>query len=216
MPISFLQDRFLHPLRGAWRVQALKDITFAVEKGEWVGLYGPNGCGKTTLLRILAGLMQPDSGSVDVRGTISSYFDFSAGFHDERSAVENLYFHGLFRGMSSQEIRSIIDDIIAFAGVESHQDLPVKCFSTGMKLRLGFAAATHMKADVYLMDEVLAVGDRAFQIQCLEKLTAMKATGASALLVSHNLQHLKRVCDRVLYLEEGALTHEECVHAVAH
>ena len=206
VPISFLQDHLLSRPQRKQRIEALKNISFDLQQGEWVGLFGQNGCGKTTLLRILAGVMQPDAGSATINGGVSSYFDFLAGFHEERNAIENLYFHGLFQGMPPEEARSRIQQIIAFAGVESHQHLPLKCYSTGMKLRLGFAAATHTPADLYLMDEIFAVGDTAFKEQCFRKLLEMKAAGSSALIVSHSLRHLNRVCDRVLMMEQGALT----------
>ncbi len=207
IPSSLLQDHLLRwrARRQRWSWSALRDVSLTVGKGEWVGLYGANGSGKTTLLRILAGLMQPDSGTVECRGRMSCFFDIVAGFHPERSAAENIYLHGLLHGRSSREIRSTIDAVIAFAGVESHRNLPMKCYSSGMQLRTAFAASAMIDADVYLLDEVLAVGDAAFQEKCRQHLYAMKGAGKSAVLVNHDLDDLKRHCDRILYMENGML-----------
>lgn len=207
VPFALLQDYFTKRRSGTekWSWNALNNVSFSVKKGEWVGLYGPNGAGKTTLLRILAGLMQPDSGYVECHGRLSCFFDIAAGFHPERSAAENIYLHGLLYGRSPEDIRASVDEVIAFAGVESHRDLPMKCYSAGMQLRTAFAASAVIDADLYLFDEVLAVGDAAFQEKCRNHLFSMKKRGVSAVLVNHDLDSLYRHCDRVLHLEKGEL-----------
>jgi ABC-type polysaccharide/polyol phosphate transport system ATPase subunit len=133
------------------------------------------------------------------------------GFHPERTAAENIYMHGLLHGLPPAVIRSRIDEIIAYAGVQSHRDLPLKCFSLGMQLRLGFAAAAHIDSEMYLFDEILAVGDHAFQLQCWKKLEGMKRAGKSAILVSHVLGDLERICDRILHVENGKIVREQLV-----
>jgi ABC-type polysaccharide/polyol phosphate transport system ATPase subunit len=206
-PSAMLQDRVLRwkQHRKRWELKVLDDISLEVKKGEWVGVYGPNGTGKTTLLRILAGLLPPDAGSVERSGLISCFFELGVGFHPERSAAENLYLHGLLHGIHPSIIRAKTDEVIRFAGVESHRDLPTKCYSTGMNARLGYAAAAIVDADTYIFDEVFAVADAAFQAQCREHMYSLKVAGKSALVVSHNLKDLERFCDRILFMEKGKI-----------
>jgi ABC-type polysaccharide/polyol phosphate transport system ATPase subunit len=208
LPSFLLQDHIIRPVTHSrnWSRTVLRNASLTVKKGEWIGLYGPNGVGKTTLLRILAGLMQPDTGTIERRGTMSCFFDLTAGFHPERSAPENIYLHGLLHGRSPSDIRSTIDDVIAFAGTESHRDLPMKCYSTGMSLRVAFAATAMIEADIYLMDEIFAVGDAAFQRKCTEHLAGLRARGKSAIIVSHSLHDLRSLCDRILFLEDGHIS----------
>ncbi|MBI5155801.1 ATP-binding cassette domain-containing protein [Candidatus Peregrinibacteria bacterium] len=219
-PVSgnLLQDRVLrwrHLRRSRTIVHALKGITLALARGEWVGLSGPNGTGKTTLLRILAGILFADGGNVERTGRLSSFFELGVGFHPERCAAENMYLHGLLHGMSSSDIRRETGRIIEFAGLGSCDRMPYKCFSTGMRFRMGFAAATMVDADTYLLDEILAVGDSAFQQQCWDHLFRMKASGKSAIIVGHFLPELQRICDRIVFLDEGAILSEEAVSSGA-
>ncbi|HRH93701.1 MAG TPA: ATP-binding cassette domain-containing protein [Candidatus Peribacteria bacterium] len=213
VPTSLLQDRILRwrKHRKQWTHDAVKDVSLSVAPGEWVGVYGPNGSGKTTLLKMLAGLLPPDAGTIRRDGSMTCFFELGVGFHPERTAAENVVMHGLLHGLSNGEIRRQTDDIIRFAGVESHRDLPIKCFSLGMQLRLGFAAAAHIDSDIYLFDEILAVGDVEFQDQCWERLHAMKGAGKSAILVSHGIEDLQKICDRILFIENGAIVREERV-----
>ncbi len=207
IPSVLLQDRIIRwrAHKQQWSRDVLRNLSVELQRGEWVGLYGPNGAGKTTLLRILAGLIPPDTGSVKTHGTVSSFFDITAGFHPERSAPENIYLHGLLHGRSPTDIRATIDNIIDFAGVESHRDLPMKCYSSGMNLRVGFAASAMMDSDIYLFDEILAVGDVTFQKKCREHLLRLKEAGKTVLMVNHSLADLQLFCDRILYLQNGEI-----------
>lgn len=211
VPSALLQDRIIHKklFRNQWRIDAVQDATLALHSDEWVGLYGPNGSGKTTLLRILAGLMYHEKGTVERNCKISCFLGLGTGFHPERTAYENVYFHGLLHGLSDSEIRELMPAIIEFAGTETHRDLPLKCYSSGMQLRLAFAAAVFTQADVYLFDELLAVGDREFQKKCEAKLLDLKKDGAAAIIVSHDREQLERLCDRIVEMEDGRLLSEK-------
>jgi ABC-type polysaccharide/polyol phosphate transport system ATPase subunit len=213
VPSAMLQDAILRRKihREPWQMDVLKDVSVSVRRGEWVGLYGHNGAGKTTLLRILAGLMRPDKGTVNREGSISCFFELGVGFHPERTAVENIYLHGLLHGMSPSEIGKVTESIIDFAGVSSHRHLPVKSYSTGMGMRLAFAAATYVKSDIFLFDEILAVGDWEFQQKCKAYLHSLKKEGGTAVMVNHDLPDLRQICDRILFIENGAVVGEEIV-----
>lgn len=210
VPAVLLQDRLLHRhfSKKTWSICALDDVSFTVHSGEWIGIYGANGSGKTTLLRILSGLMQADKGTILNQGSLSCFLGLGTGFHPERTAYENIRFHALLHGMSDKAIREHYPHILEFAGTETHQNLPVKCYSTGMQLRLAFAASVYTDADIYIFDEVLAVGDEEFQEKCEKKLLALKHEGKSAILVSHDKRQLRRLCDRLLIMEQGKLSPE--------
>lgn len=215
VPTHLFQDRVLRAQRHRerWRIQALKGVSLAVSRGEWVGLYGPNGSGKTTLLRILGGLLEADRGIVDRRGHLSCFFTLGVGFHPERLASENIYFHGLLHGMPPEQIQGATERIIDFAGIRSHVHLPLKCYSTGLQMRLAFAAMAYVHADVYLLDEVLSVGDREFQERCKTHMRSMREAGKSAILVLHDEDVLRQYCDRIVYIDGGRITREEVVSA---
>jgi len=207
IPMALLQERILRGYlhREHRLIVALDDVSLELRPGEWLGVCGPNASGKTTLLKVLAGLLPADGGSVRRRGRVSCFFELGVGFHPERCAAENIYLHGLLQGMSAREIAAVTQTIIDFAGVRNHAELPIKCYSTGLRMRLGFAAAMHVDADAYLLDEVLAVGDVAFQKKCEEHVRAMKAAGKSGILAGHSISGLERVCDRIVHLESGRL-----------
>lgn len=204
-PSSMLQDHIIHWPRHRERqtIHALHDVSLSVQQGEWIGIYGPNGSGKTTLLKILAGLLPADKGTVFLGGTSSCFFELGVAFHPERTAVENVYFHGLLHGDAPDVIRAKTAEIIDTAGVASHADLPLKYFSTGMRMRLSYIAAMRVSSDIYFLDEVLAVGDAEFRDVCFRELESLRKKGKTVLLVSHELGELERVCGRVVGVEGG-------------
>jgi len=188
-----------------WSVQALDNVSLSIKKGEWVGIYGPNGGGKTTLLSILAGLLPPDSGKVKCNGELSCFFGLGAGFHPERTAYENAYFHGLLNGMTHKESKKLLQEIINYAEVESHKDIPFKYYSNGMKMRLGFSAAVHTDADIYLLDEVSAVGDKSFRQKSMETFLELKSQGKTVVMVGQSKPQLSEICDRIFCMQDGKI-----------
>ena len=184
-------------------VVALRDVSFAVEPGSAVGLVGRNGSGKTTLLRLLSGIIKPTSGSVAVGGRIGSLLELGAGFHPDLTGRENVYLNGSIHGLGRAAIREKLDEIVTFAGLEDFIDLPVRTYSSGMYMRLGFAIAAHIEADVLLLDEVFAVGDEAFQRKCFGKIFEFKQRGGTIVFVSHDAAAVERLCDRAVLLKDG-------------
>lgn len=184
---------------------ALKEISFAVEEGEILGIVGHNGAGKSTLLKILARITAPTSGCVRLRGRVGSMLEVGTGFHPELSGRENVFLNGAILGMSRKEIERKFDQIVDFSGVEAFLDTPVKRYSSGMYVRLAFAVAAHLDADILLMDEVLAVGDMAFQKKCLGKMGEVAHAGRTVVFVSHNLDSIANLCQRLAILEKGRL-----------
>lgn len=187
---------------GFW---ALKDISLEARAGEVLGIIGPNGSGKSTLLRILARITAPTEGFADVRGRVGALLEVGTGFHMELSGRENIYLSGAILGMRRAEIGAKFDDITALAGASEFLDTPVKRYSTGMYLRLAFAVAAHLDTEILLLDEVLAVGDVAFQRSCRERIQCLAREGRAILLVSHDLGTVGALCDRVAWLESGRL-----------
>jgi lipopolysaccharide transport system ATP-binding protein len=182
---------------------AVRGLDFAVEHGETVGIIGRNGSGKTTTLRMLAGVTAPTEGRLAVRGRIAPLISVGVGFHDELTGRENVYVNGAVLGMTRAEIDELFDHIVSFAELEDFIDTPVKFYSSGMWLRLGFSVAIASRPDVLLVDEVLAVGDLAFQMKCYERMLEMKERGTSVVVVSHNLDAIRNLCSRVLVLHRG-------------
>ena len=186
--------------------KALDDVDFKVEPGEVLGIIGQNGAGKSTLLKILARVSTPTSGSVMVRGSVAPLIEVGAGFVPELTGRENIYLNGSILGMPRAEIRKRFDEIVGFAELEQFIDTPIKRYSSGMFVRLGFALATSVRADILIVDEVLAVGDLAFQRKCFDRMEDMiKRQGKTVLLVSHNVRQLERICSRVILLDQGAI-----------
>jgi ABC-2 type transport system ATP-binding protein len=184
---------------------ALEDIDFTVEQGESVGLMGLNGSGKSTLLKLINGIMRPDSGRVLARGRIAGLIATGAGFHPQLTGRENIFLNGAVLGMSEAETRRKFDEIVAFADVGKQLDSPVGNYSSGMFARLGFAVAIHVDSDIFLADEVLAVGDKPFKKKCMEKMQEVRNSGRTLFYVSHAPGSVKKMCDRVLVLESGRL-----------
>lgn len=187
------------------KIWALKDISFDVNQGESIGIIGANGAGKTTLLRILARITAPTEGKIRMVGRVGSLLEVGTGFHAELTGRENVYLNGAILGMRKAEIERKFDEIVDFSGVEKFIDTPVKRFSTGMRMRLAFSVAAHLEPEILLVDEVLAVGDIAFQKKSLNKMEAVAKKGRTVLFVSHNLAAVKAFCSRSIFLEGGQL-----------
>ena len=184
-------------------IAALADVDFTVARGEAFGVIGGNGSGKSTLLKLIAGILRPTSGSVVVDGRVAALIELGAGFHPEISGRENVYVNGAILGLTRREIDRRLDSIVAFSGLADFIDEPVKNYSSGMYVRLGFAVAVHTDPDVLLVDEVLAVGDEAFGHKCLRRIEELLAAGKTLLFVSHSLDLVEGLCDRVLWLDDG-------------
>lgn len=182
---------------------ALKDINFEVKEGEVLGIIGKNGAGKSTLLKILSQISEPTSGRIEIRGRVASLLEVGTGFHPELSGRENIYMNGTILGMTRKEIDLKLDEIIDFSGVEKFIDTPVKFYSSGMKVRLGFSVAAHLEPEILIIDEVLAVGDFEFQKKCLGKMKEVAGQGRTVMFVSHQMDAVTRLCSRVLVLKNG-------------
>ena len=191
---------------------AVDDVSVTVEQGQCLGLIGANGAGKSTLLKMLNGIIRPDRGRIAVRGRVGALIEVGAGFHPLLTGRENVFVNGAILGMTRQEIASQFDEIVAFAELETFIDTPVKFYSSGMYVRLGFAVAAHLRPEILLVDEVLAVGDIAFQAKCLQHVSRLCANGCSVILVSHNEEMVRRVCRTGLTLEAGRTTCVGDVH----
>ncbi len=182
---------------------ALDDVTLTIQHGETLGVIGGNGAGKSTLLKIIAGTTKPTSGHVEVDGKVSALIELGAGFHPEISGRENVFINGIMLGLSRAEIAARFDEIVSFAELDEFIDAPVKTYSSGMYMRLGFSVAIHVDPDVLLIDEVLAVGDEAFVHKCLDKIAEFKRRGKTILLVTHSLESVRRLCDRAMWIRDG-------------
>ncbi len=185
--------------------QAIQDVSFSVEQGESIGLMGLNGSGKSTLLKMIIGVMRPDRGEVLTRGRISGLIATGAGFHPQLTGRENIFLNAAVLGMTEQETKAKFDDIVEFADVGRFLETPVGTYSSGMMSRLGFSVAVHVDCDIFLADEVLAVGDRPFKKKCLERMQEIRHSGRTMFYVSHSTGSVRKMCDRVLVLEKGRL-----------
>jgi ABC-2 type transport system ATP-binding protein len=190
-----LQEKFL----------AVNDVSFTVEQGQSIGLMGLNGSGKSTLLKLLNGVMRPDKGTIRTRGRIAGLIATGAGFHPQLTGRENLFLNGAILGMSEAETKRKFDQIVEFADIGKFLDTPVSHYSSGMYARLGFSIAVHVDADIFLADEVLAVGDRPFKKKCMAKMQEIRQQGTTIFYVSHATASVRAMCDRVLVLESGRL-----------
>jgi ABC-type polysaccharide/polyol phosphate transport system ATPase subunit len=204
-----LKEAILRPeMRRTEEIWALRGVSFGIEPGESVGFVGRNGSGKTTLLRLIAGIFAPTTGSVSVGGTVGSLLELGAGFHPDFTGRENIYLSGSIYGLKRRYVRARLEEIISFAELESFIDLPVRTYSSGMHMRLGFAIAVHVDADVLLLDEVFAVGDEAFQRKCIGKILDFKQRGGTVCFVSHSAAAVERLCERALLLRRGEVEYD--------
>lgn len=202
---------FLIDLARFWRrperVQftALRDLSFAVYPGQTVGVIGPNGSGKSTLLRLMAGIYRPSAGTVTTRGTVAALMELGAGFHAELSGRENIYLNGSLLGRRRAEMGRQLDEIVDFAGIEEFLDTPLKHYSSGMQMRLGFSIAMAVGAEIMLLDEVFAVGDVAFQAKCRARLNELQGEGRTLIIVSHGMEWIDLLCNRAIWLDRGVI-----------
>ena len=200
---ALLQRSLLRDLKPSETFPALVDVSFAVPKGSTFGVVGRNGSGKSTTLKLVAGITKPTEGAIRVDGRISALIELGAGFHPEISGRENVYINGIMLGLTKREIQQRFDEIVDFAELREFIDAPVKTYSSGMYMRLGFAVAIHVDPDVLLIDEVLAVGDEGFTHKCLDKFAEFRRRGKTILLVTHSLNLVERFCDEAVWLDEG-------------
>ncbi|MEO1083231.1 MAG: ABC transporter ATP-binding protein [Acidobacteriota bacterium] len=202
---ALLERTLVSGLSEGESVAAVKDVSFTVAKGEAVGLIGSNGSGKSTLLKVAAGILRPTRGTIDISGRVAALIELGAGFHPEISGRENIFINGAVLGLSKRQIEERFESIVEFSGLADFIDEPVKNYSSGMYVRLGFAVAIHTDPDVLMVDEVLSVGDEAFAHRCLRRIEEFLARGKTLLLVSHSLDLIESVCDRAIWLEKGTL-----------
>ena len=206
--VSSLKEAVFALLRGQTGVEefhALKDISFSVEPGEAIGLVGPNGSGKSTLLGLIARVLQPTQGAIRVEGRICPLLELGTGFHPDLTGCENVFLNASILGLRHREVREKYDSIVAFAELEEVMDAPVKTYSTGMVVRLGFSVAVHLEPDILLIDEVLSVGDEHFQHKSFDRLLQFKQEGKTIFVVSHNLNAVKSLCERAIWLDRGRI-----------
>lgn len=192
-------------------IKVLDDVSFTVARQEAIALMGPNGSGKSTLLQLMAGILRPDRGQITVTGRIAPLIELGAGFHPELTGLENIFLNASLYGFKNTDIKAKVSDIVSFSGLERFIDSPVKNYSTGMYMRLGFSIAAHLEPDILLADEILAVGDASFQAQCYERIEELRNAGTTLILVTHNEAQARRYCDRFLHLEGGKLRSREAV-----
>jgi len=193
---------------------ALRDVSFDVEQGETVGIIGPNGAGKSTVLKLISRIIEPTSGEVEVRGRVGALLELGAGFHPDLSGRENIYLNGSILGLSRGEIEGKVEQIVTFSELERFIDMPIRHYSSGMRMRLGFSVAAHLDPEILLVDEVLAVGDENFQHKCLDRIMEIRRQGATICFVSHGLGQIRRLCTRAIWLNDGSVTAEGAVDDV--
>ena len=184
---------------------ALRDMQFSVKIGETLGVYGPNGAGKSTILKLIAGVTYPTLGNLSARGRIAPLIEIGAGFHPDLTGRENIYMNGTILGMTIADVKKKMDSIVGFSETEEIINMPVKKYSSGMYLRLAFSIAFHSEADIYLIDEILSVGDAGFQRKCLEKINQLKKIGKTLIVITHDKPLMEQIVDRIIYIDKGQL-----------
>ncbi len=204
---ALLKGNLIQELRPDETFTALSGVTFNIREGATFAVIGRNGSGKSTLLKLMAGISKPTSGIVEVKGRVSALIELGAGFHPEISGRENVFINGIMLGLSKKEIHGLFDKIVEFAELDEFIDAPVKTYSSGMYMRLGFAVAIHVNPDVLLIDEVLAVGDEAFVHKCLDKISEFRRRKKTIILVTHSLGLVEKMADEALWLDEGQIQH---------
>lgn len=202
---AFVKGDLFKALKPDELVTALDEVNFKIKKGTTFGIIGENGSGKSTLLKVVAGITKPTSGRIDVRGKVSALIELGAGFHPEISGRENVYINGIMLGLSKREINEKFDEIVRFAELEEFIEAPVKTYSSGMYMRLGFSIAINVNPDILLIDEVLAVGDASFVPKCLDRIDDFRRRKKTILFVSHDLRTVEKICDQVIWLKEGKI-----------
>jgi ABC-type polysaccharide/polyol phosphate transport system ATPase subunit len=195
---------------------ALRDLSFEVPRGQAVGVIGRNGSGKSTLLTLLSRIYRPTSGRINVKGRVATLLELGAGFHPEFTGIENIFLQGVILGVTRRELEARVPSILEFAEIDEFRDTPVKHYSSGMLARLGFAVAAHVEPDVLLVDEVLAVGDNAFQNKCYSRIEEFKRNNTTIFFVSHDMDAIRRVCDRVLWIDDHVIRMDGPAEAVIH
>lgn len=205
-----LKDRLVWTLRGrrnqlTHEFRALDDVSFRVNEGDSIALIGYNGSGKSTMLKLISGVMQPTAGKIGVRGRMAGLIEVGAGFHPDLTGRENVFLNGAILGMTRTEIEEAFDDIVRFSEIEQFIDTEVRFYSSGMFLRLAFSVAVHTDPDIFLIDEILAVGDEPFQRKCLDRIRQMQEMGRSLVIVSHDLNMVRELCTRGIMLQQGKL-----------
>jgi lipopolysaccharide transport system ATP-binding protein len=210
-PLTHGIKNFLLGLRGALkslrggRIEVLQDVSFTVSQGESLGIIGRNGAGKSTILMLLAGVLRPGSGTVTIRDRISPLLELGSGFHGELSGRENIELNGVLLGLSRREALAKQEAIIEFSEIGDYIDQPIRTYSSGMVLRLAFSVVVNLDPKILLIDEILAVGDLAFQKKCIDKMMAIKRSGVTVVLVSHSLEQIEQMCERVIWLEDRTI-----------
>jgi ABC-type polysaccharide/polyol phosphate transport system ATPase subunit len=195
-------NREMHGRRHFW---ALKDVSFEIKAGETVGVLGANGSGKSTILKLISRIIDPTTGVIQVKGRLSALLELGAGFHPDLTGRENIFLNGSILGLNRNAMSRKFDSIVEFAGIGDFIDAPVRSYSSGMQMRLGFSVAIHVEPEIILVDEVLAVGDYSFQLKCLERIRQLQAQGVTILFVSHDFEAVESLCTRAIWLENGVL-----------
>lgn len=211
-PYKSLKQSFVEFMRGTnvenRRFQVLQSITFSVSKGEILGIIGSNGAGKSTLLKVISGILYPNSGKIFIRGSVAPLIELGAGFHPEFTGLENIYLNSYVLGLTKKEVDDKLDWILSFSELRDFINWPLKCYSSGMQMRLGFSISAALEPDVFLIDESLAVGDARFVEKCIQRILELKRNGTAFLIASHDLENLKKVADKCILLEKGSITKE--------
>lgn len=209
LPIRSLQEMFVQifnkEMRGKHQFWALKEVSFTINAGETVGILGPNGSGKSTILKLISRIIYPTMGRIVVSGRLSALLELGAGFHPDLTGRENIFLNGSILGWNRKEMGKRFDSIVEFADIGEFLDVPIRNYSSGMQMRLGFSIAVHVEPEVILIDEVLAVGDYNFQLKCLDRIHRMQEQGVTILFVAHDFERVQSLCERAIWLESGVV-----------